>query len=203
MWKLLCCERWGCFDLSFAFRQSVCACVCLHLSLPLLLSVHMNNPPLVCMNWFFAVFNNCWPLWDHGVHVEQEVFAVWATHFWRYLWGKGSEDWWSNFKPLPWGTRGANFSTKDQIFSYRSAFGALDWLCSCQDSLRIRSRDSSLHPAFGPATACFCAGWFGALAALWMYGAEEARCDRRLRQLQTLQNTSPPTQTNLYKLALA
>lgn len=129
----------------FCFQaKCVCVCVCLRLSSPLLLSVHMNNTPLVCMNWFFAVFNNCWPLWDHGVHVEQEVFAVWATHFWRYLWGKGSEDWWSNFTPLWWEMRGANFSTKDEFFSYRSAFGTpLDWLCSCQDSLRIVRRDSS------------------------------------------------------------
>lgn len=54
------------------------------------------------MNWFIAVWNNYWPLWDYTAHVKHEVFAEWATQmncwiFWLYLEGKGSEDWWSNF----------------------------------------------------------------------------------------------------------
>lgn len=47
------------------------------------------------MNWFIAVWNNCWPLWDYTAHVKHEFFAEWATQmncwiFWLYLEGKAA-----------------------------------------------------------------------------------------------------------------
>lgn len=122
MWKLFCCERWGCFDLSFAFRQRPRACACVSVA------VSSHEQPCTCM---YKLILCCLkqalvPLRLHRPCKTGSLCWMSNTNellnIWRYLLGKGSKDWWSNFTLLWWGIRTTGFSMKPEAHSLLSSF---------------------------------------------------------------------------------
>lgn len=95
------------------------------------------------MNWFIAVWNNYWSLWDHAAHVKHEFFAELATQincwiFWVCLEGNGSGNWWSNFTRVWWFRGNANLWMKIGFLMQWSIRDSLSyWIWECKTCFKV------------------------------------------------------------------